>query len=103
MVVVQNDYSVLLVCNDELQDWLDVFCNQLMQQIVDVEVWVECLVSMSDELDEKDQLFVSQQVMILWLLNQIVLLCEQLCQIIVVLCLQEQEIVEKESELVDVS
>ncbi|MEQ9545629.1 MAG: peptidoglycan -binding protein [Marinobacter sp.] len=107
---LQSQLEASLTRNEEVQMRFESVRNQLMQQSADAQAQAERLNALSQAvedrdraLDEKDELSISQQAMILRLSNQIAALEYQLQQISAALKLQEQQTAEKEAELEDVS
>lgn len=103
ILTVQSNFSDSQAENQELQERLEASRNQLMQQTADAEARAERLANMNQELDNKDELSVSQQNMILQLSNQIASLQNQLRQITAALKLQKEMTADKDGELENVS
>jgi len=103
MLTVQSNFSDSLAQNKDLTERLDASRNQLMQQTADAEARAERLANMNQELDDKDELSISQQAMIMRLSNQIASLQNQLRQIASALKLQKEMTADKEGELENVS
>ncbi|OHY81936.1 peptidoglycan -binding protein [Marinobacter sp. AC-23] len=103
MLTVQSSFSDSQAQNEDLQDRLEASRNQLMQQTADAEARAERLANMNQELDDKDELSVGQQNMIMRLSNQIASLQNQLQQITTALNLQKEMTADKEGELENVS
>ncbi|MBK1887162.1 MULTISPECIES: peptidoglycan -binding protein [Marinobacter] len=103
ILTVQSNFSDSQSENKNLQDRLEASRNQLMQQTADAEARAETLANMNQELDNKDELSVSQQNMILQLSNQIASLQNQLRQITAALKLQKEMTADKDGELENVS
>lgn len=103
MLTVQSNFSDSQAENEDLQNRLDAARNQLMQQTADAEARAERLANMNQELDDKEELSISQQNMILRLSNQIASLQNQLRQITAALKLQQEMTADKEGELEKVS
>ncbi|WP_298450922.1 peptidoglycan -binding protein [uncultured Marinobacter sp.] len=103
ILTAQSNFSDSQAENQNLQDRLAASRNRLMQQTADAEARAERLANMNQELDDKDELSVSQQNMILQLSNQIASLQNQLRQITAALKLQKEMAADKEGELENVS
>ncbi|SHK07935.1 chemotaxis protein MotB [Marinobacter antarcticus] len=103
MLTVQSNFSDSLAQNEGLQERLDASRNQLMQQAADAEARSERLANMNRELDDQDELSISQQNMIMRLSNQIASLQNQLRQITAALKLQKEMTADKDGELENVS
>lgn len=103
MLTVQSNFSDSLAQNKDLTERLDASRNQLMQQTADADARAERLANMNQKLDDKDELSISQQTMIMRLSNQIASLQNQLRQIASALKLQKEMTADKEGELENVS
>ncbi|WP_309043984.1 peptidoglycan -binding protein [Marinobacter sediminicola] len=103
ILTAQSNFSDSQAENQDLQDRLAAARNRLMQQTADAEARAERLANMNQALDDKDELSVSQQNMILQLSNQIASLQNQLRQITAALKLQKEMAADKEGELENVS
>ncbi|MFP3976536.1 peptidoglycan -binding protein [Marinobacter sp. KMM 10035] len=103
ILTAQSNFSASQAENQDLQDRLAAARNRLMQQTADAEARAERLANMNQALDDKDELSVSQQNMILQLSNQIASLQNQLRQITAALKLQKEMAADKEGELENVS
>jgi chemotaxis protein MotB len=103
MLTVQSNFSDSLAQNEDLQERLNASRNQLMQQTADAEARAERLANMNRELDDQDELSISQQNMIMRLSNQIASLQNQLRQITAALKLQKEMTADKDGELENVS
>lgn len=103
MLLVQDNFSTSLAQNEDLEQQLAASRDRLMQQTAEADARAENLAAMGRELDDKDALSNSQQMMILRLSNQIASLRDQLRQITAALKLQIDLTEDKEDQLDDVS